>query len=125
VRPALDDGIQPCREREDALARAGGSTEADDADGFVEQEVECDALLGAATGHVEDGAVGVDETRSLAGRDAAQRALRTRDECESRVARHVARGVEVDLALGEELVDDRAGDDDFLVAGPVVVGGEV
>ena len=125
VGAPLEHRFEPGREREHALAGAGAAAEADDADLLVEQDVDGDVLLGRTTAEVEHGLVGAHEVQVLVGVHTRQRGLRSRVQRDSRVARQLARVVEVDDLLLVELVDHRAPDVELDEAGPAGVGGEL
>jgi len=61
VLPALHHGLQAGAQRQRGLAGAGPAAERDDADLLVEQQVQRDALLGAAAAQAERLPVAADQ----------------------------------------------------------------
>ena len=86
----LEHRLEAGAQRQRRLAGAGAAAERDDADVGVEQQVERDALLGAAAVHAEGLAVAAHEPHLLVGRDPAQRAAPFGQQHETGVARQLA-----------------------------------
>ena len=75
---ALEHGLESGAQRERGLAGAGAAAERHDADLGVEQQVEGDALLGAAAVQAERLAIAAHQSHLLVGRDAARARCRGR-----------------------------------------------
>ncbi|MDQ0305865.1 hypothetical protein J2S46_000421 [Kitasatospora herbaricolor] len=69
---AFQDGFEAGAEGEGGLAGAGASAHGDDADLGVEEQVEGDALFGAASAQAEGFAVAADQADAAVAGDAAQ-----------------------------------------------------
>ena len=102
---ALHDRLEAGAERERRLARAGAAAEADDADVGVEEQVEGDALLGAAAVQAERVAVAPDEPDLLVGTDPPQTASPRREQDETGVARQLGGAGVLDATAVVELVE--------------------
>ena len=78
VRALLEHRLESGGQGEHALAGAGVAAEADDADRRVGEQVDGDALLGAAAAHVEQRAVAAHQVHPLVVVHPAERRLRSR-----------------------------------------------
>ena len=77
---ALEHGLEAGAQRQRRLAGAGAAAERDDADVGVEQQVERDALLGAAAVQAERLPVAAHQPDPLVGGDPARAPLPRSDE---------------------------------------------
>ena len=125
VGPLFEHRLEPGRDGEHALARAGVAAEAHDADLGVGQEVDGEALLGRPAPHAEQLALGAQQVQSLVGVHPSQRRLRPGVQRDAGVARQGAGLGEVDDLVLEELVDHIAGDVELDESAPTGVGGEL
>ena len=101
---ALEDRLQAGAQRERRLAGPGPPAERDDPDGRVEQQVDRDALLGAAAVHAERVPVAAHQLDLLVGGHPAERGAPRRVQDEPGVAAQAALGGAVDVDQVELLL---------------------
>src|SRR6516165_7352775 len=109
VLPALHHGLQAGAQRERGLAGACPATKRDDADLGVEQQVQRDALLGAAAPQPERLPVTAHQLHGLVRLDPAQRTAVGRAQHEPGVAGQLAGGFAIQGARFVQLLDVTAG----------------
>ncbi len=118
VLPALHHGLEPGAQRQRRLPRPGATSHRHDPDRRVEQQVDGDALLGAAPVQPEDVGVAADQAHLLVRRDPAERAAAVAVQHQAGVAGQVAGGVEVQEPLVVEHGHLLGGDVELGEAGP-------